>query len=821
MMERLRVALRTSLRSLAATPAPVVAAIVTLAIAGGVNLAMFGLIDRAILSAPAGLDDPDRIFTLGFQPPGEPASGGLMTTTSYLSFTEIRDGVAPFEAAAFQRAPATVLLDGDQRRVNSMVVSGEYFDVLGARAARGRTTNVRDNEPAARPVAVISDAFWRSALRGDAGVIGRRLSARTIDYEIVGVMPEGFSGHSPLDVDLWVPFAVALRDTPNWDRDPLRRNTLSIVARLDDAANVAVAETQAGAVAGRRVSLRGIVGADVAAADRRVAWWLGGVSMLVFAIGLGTNATLLVVRAARMRYDLALRAMIGASRGRLIAQGMIDATLIALSATLVAWLLSAWLDDAVRSVLFPAVVSRSGVSISLVGTAAITGLLAFLVAATVNIWSLPVNPQACVLAGHAPGGARRSKTMTGLLVMQTAASVLLLAGAAMFAGSLQQVWSQDFGMTMDDVVIVDFELGPERLDGQDEILGRALEQVRQMPGVELATPIGAIPFSGFHVPPIAVPGRDQPPAVGRQLPYLTQVTPEFLKILGVQLIEGRFLNDADDRGSLVVLVNQSMARGVWPGESAVGKCIRIGFDPDFHPATADGPPTPSEKVPCREVVGVVRDLRQRSVVPAGNEDRLMQYFVPFSQVPFPPFVPDPQHIRGLMMRVSTDAAALAPAIRRAVVGDRTDMPIVRVQPYADLLERQVRPWHVGATLLSLFSALAVAVAALGLYAAFAHAVAERRREMAIRMAVGAAPSAVLQMVLRDALLLTGIGAAIGCAAAAGSGRWIQSLLFGIEATDPLVLGAAAAAMLLVAFIATIRPARTASNADPSQLLRTC
>ena len=819
MMERLRVALRTSLRSLAATPALVVAAILTLAVAGGVNLAMFGLIDRALLSAPVGLVDPDRIFTLGFQPPGEPASGGLMTTTSYLSFTEIRDGVASFEAAAFQRAPATVLIDGDQRRVNSMLVSGEYFDVLGADAARGRIANVRDNEPGARPVAVISDAFWRSALRADAGVIGRRLSARTVEYEIVGVMPEGFSGHSPLDVDFWVPFAAALRDTPNWDRDPLRRNTLSIVARLHDAANEAAAETQAGVVAGRRVSLRGIIGADVAAADRRVAWWLGGVSMLVFAIGLANTATLLVVRAARMRHDLALRAMIGASRGRLIAQGLFDATIVALLATVVAWLLSAWLDDAVRSVLFPAVVSRSGLSISLVGTAAITGLLAFLVAATVNTWSLPVNPQASVMAGHAPGGARRSKTMTGLLVMQTAASVLLLAGAAMFAGSLQQVWSQDFGMTMDDVVIVDFELGPERLDGQNEMLGRALEQVRQMPGVELATPIGAIPFSGFHVPPIAVPGRDEPPAVGRQLPYLTQVTPEFLKILGVQLVEGRFLTDADDRGAMVVLVNQSMARGVWPGESAVGKCIRIGFDPDFDPATATGPPTPSEKVPCREVVGVVRDLRQRSVMPIGNEDRLMQYFVPFSQVPLSSFEPGPPRIRGLMMRVSTNAAALAPGIRRAVVGDRTDLPFVRVQPYADLLERQVRPWNVGTTLLGLFSALAVAVAAVGLYAAFAHAVSERRREMAIRMAVGAEPAAVLRMVLRDALLLTAAGAVIGCAAAAGSGRWIQSLLYGVEATDPLLLGAAAAAMLIVALIATIRPARTASKADPSQLLR--
>ncbi len=164
---------------------------------------------------------------------------------------------------------------------------------------------------------------------------------------------------------------------------------------------------------------------------------------------------------------------------------------------------------------------------------------------------------------------------------------------------------------------------------------------------------------------------------------------------------------------------------------------------------------------------------------------------------------------------------LAPIVRRAVVGDRVDLPFIRVRPYSELLERQMRPWRMGTTLLGLFSALALAVAAVGLYAAFAHAVAERRREMAIRMAVGAEPSAVQRMVLRDALLLTAGGAAIGCAAAVGSGRWIQSLLYGVEAASPLVLGAAAAAMLIVALIATIRPARTASKADPSQLLRTC
>ena len=819
----------TALRSLRTTPGPVLAAVLTLALAAGVNLAMFGLIDRALLSAPAGVANADRLFTLGFQPPGDPASVGRMTTTSYVMFTEIRDGVPALSAAAFQRMATTVMIDGEQRRVNAMLVSGEYFDVLRSAAARGRAIAPSDNEPGAPPMVVVSHAFWRSALQSDSSAIGRRLRSRALEYEIAGVMPAGFTGHSTLDVDLWIPFAAAFSTQPAWYTDRFR-NSVTILARLADGSNVAEAETQATPVSGRRVSLRGVIGADVAATDRRVAWWLGGVSMIVFLIGLANSGTLLVVRAARTRYEMTVRAAIGASPQHLIGQRLIEAGLVAAIAMIFAWLFSAWLDEAVRGVLFPGVSARSGAGGMAIAAAIAAGLLGFMVAAIVNVWHLPKNVQHTELTGHAPSGHRRAKTLSALLLVQTAASVLLLAGAAMFGGSLYRLWAQDFGMSMDDVVIVDFELGPELIDGQAEMFERALEQVRKMPGVAIATPIDAIPFSGFHVPPIAVPGRDGPPAVGRQLPFMTAATPEFLQILGIQLAEGRLLTDADDqpphdakaaswgpgRGAPVVLVNQAMARGVWPGESAVGKCIRIGYDPDFVPGS--GPPTPSDRVPCREVVGVVRDIRQRSVLPQDNEDRLMQFFVPFSHVPYPSFATPPR-IRGLMMRVNGDVDAIAPIVRRAVIGNRTDLPFIRVRPYSDLLERQMRPWAMGTTLLALFSALALLVAAMGLFAAFAHTVGERRREMAIRMAVGARPSTVLALVLREASVIAILGALIGCAAAIGAGRWLESLLYGTKASDPLVLGAAATVMLLVALLATLRPARSASRSDPSVLLR--
>jgi hypothetical protein len=322
------------------------------------------------------------------------------------------------------------------------------------------------------------------------------------------------------------------------------------------------------------------------------------------------------------------------------------------------------------------------------------------------------------------------------------------------------------------------------------------------------------------VPPIGVPGHAEPPNVEGQLPFLIAATPELFTILGIEIVQGRGLTAADDRGAPVVVVNETMARTVWPGESALGKCIRIGFDPTFDPFSSPGPPGPPTMVPCREVVGVARDVRQRSVVPGGSEDRLMQYFVPPSQVPGPPAgVGPPPGVQGLLVRANVDASALIAPIRRAVLNGRTDLPFVEVRPYADLLRQQMRPWRLGATLLTLFGVLTLGVAATGLYAVFAHAIRERRQEMAIRIAIGAHPSRVLAMILAESFRLAALGVLCGSALAIVAGRWVQSLLVGVTASDPAVLGVSAALMLVVAIVATLMPARAAAKTDPTALLR--
>lgn len=820
--ERLTAGVISAVRSLLRMKALTGGAIVTLTLAVGLNVAVFGLIDRALLSAPAGIDDPARVYTLAFAPRNEPDPRHAMTSASYVAFRAIAARLPAIEStAAFQRTAATLILDGDQKSVSAMLVSGDYFALLGARPAKGRVLGVNDDDAGApAPGVVLSDSFWRNALREDSSVLGRRLRIGGIEYAVAGIMPRGFSGHSTSDVDVFVPFAVAMRGSPGWDREAYR-NVASILVRLARSSERAAAEAQAGAAIERRVFTRPLAGSDVTPTEARVARWLAALAVLVFVIGLANAAILLLVRAIRNRQETAIRAALGASRAQLRAQTVNEAIVLALATTLLALPLAAWMDGAIRAILFPTLGAGGGGTLA-TATALFAGFTAALVAfaaAYPQVASAPVSDR---LYAASRGSGQRRRTLAPLLVVQTMLAVLLLAGAGLFGASLHRLRSQDFGMDLDRVVVVDFDQTSAELEGQDAFFAGALARVSALPGVETATPIDSIPFAGFNVPPISVPGRAESPSVGQQLPFLTAATPELLRVLGIQVVEGRGFVDADDRGAPVVLVNQAMAQGLWPQGPALGKCIRIGFDPDFDPSAFDpssGPPMPSDKVPCREVVGVFRDVRQRSVLPFDGEDRLMQYLVPFSQVPTAPFATRPTRIRGLLLKVKANGETPPTAIRRAVLAGNTDMPYLRVRPYAMLLDRQMRPWVTGTRLLGLFSALALAISAVGMFAAFAHAIGERRREMAIRMAMGARPATLGTMVLGEALALASAGAGLGLVGAVMAGRGLQSLLFGTSPADPLVLAVSSGVMLLVAALATFLPAREAALADPSVILR--
>ncbi len=473
MLERLRSDLIGAVRSLLATPVTTFATVLMLGVAVGANLAVFGLIDRAILTPARHVVRPDRLFTLAFEVPGDATRGVGMTSTSYVAFDTIREHVpAMARVAAWRRTSTTAVVSGEQTRVEAMLVSGSYFAVLGAVPQLGRVIEPADDQ-ASSSTAVISHALWRSTFGGDPDVLGRRVTVNRIEYVVSGVMPPGFSGHSATRVDVWVPFAAAMRDLPGWNLEAFR-NFVSIIARVEPGEDVA-ATAQASTALERRVSLvvlGGLDGGDVAPGERRIVFALAGVSILVLIIGLANAATLLLVRGTRRRRESAIRSALGATTGRLFARVLLEGAILASMATAAALVLASWLGEAVRRLLLAGAIENDGVTRRTLLVAFAAGLVALALAALVGLAQLPRHIRAGDLSG-ASDGVRRSRAYAVLLLVQTTLSVVLIAGAGLFGRSLFNLMAQDFGMRLSDVMLVGFETGPGAVAGQAEIFRSA------------------------------------------------------------------------------------------------------------------------------------------------------------------------------------------------------------------------------------------------------------------------------------------------------------------------------------------------------------
>ncbi len=791
------------------------AAVLTTSLAVAMNLAMAGLIDRALLSPPEFVVDPQQVFTVGFEVSSPSREKGVAATASYLTFEAVRDRVTSVTAAAWHYASTSIGVGDSRVPVKANGVTGAYFNMLGARAALGRTLLPDDDRPpVGAPVAVLSHSLWRRAFGADPLAVGRQLRYGGLSLEIVGVMPPGFSGHTAERVDLWLPLSTAMHDSPGWHRAA----TLAVVelgvriARGDSANAVS---SQLAAAAGTAVVLAPLIGADFAPDSYRIAMWLAAVSLVVLAAGLANGATLFLVRGARRRRENSIRSAMGATRGRLVRQLLVESTIVAIGATGVALLLGFWFDELVRRVLFPTLVEGAGLNPVVVVAALIGGASTLVVGVVAGALQLPAAVSSEDLAGR-PRIWRRSNIQRELLIVQTTLSVLLITGAGMFAQSYRKMAGADHESRLADVLIVSFDDGPGSLRDQDQLLTDAVDRVRKVAGVRSATVFAALPSRGIHRPPISVPGVGEPRLDGVP-PSLIELTLESFDILRIDVVQGRRFTAEDDRGAPVVIVNETMARAVWPGTTAIGKCLRIGF-PSSDPGISRGPSGPPATAPCREVVGIARDWRRASSRGRG-ERRQMYYYVPFSQAPsLPPWLMQGPRAEGLLVK-QADVEASTEQIRLAVTGGRTDLPFVDVQKYASLNGPRLSHWLIGTQLLLIFGALALATAALGLYAAFAHSVAERRQEIAVRLAVGASRQRVLLMMLFEGTAVAGRGAINGVVVATLVGWAARSIIFDLSSPGLLVIAAAMLIVLIVAAVATWLPARTASRAEPCELLR--
>lgn len=825
--------LRYALRSLRRRPGWAAAAIITLALGIGANATMFSLVDRLLVRPPAHVREPDRVMRVALDLPSPDGSHFTMSTTSWPVFRDLQASSHAFATLAAVAGGDMVLGSGEQARsLPAAKVSGAYFAVLGASPALGRFIDPSDDQaPTGEPVAVISHALWRRAFASSADALAREIVLDQTPYRIIGVAPADFTGDGDAPMDVWVPLHAAMAQGGQDWTETRGLNLITIIGRLRDDASIGAATEQGslavargmdgGAGGGARVVLTSLAPGwrerSAASVQGRVAVWVAAMSVLVFLIALVNVVNLMIFRAAARRREVAVRLALGAGRRHLTRQFVVESLVLATVGGLAAVFLAAWASEAMRALLLPGLAgSERLVSARLLGITGAATAVAGVLTGLVPAWRA-ASPALIddLRTGGGAAGNGPSWIAGAFLSVQGGLCMLLLVAASLFILSLHRVRTQDFGFTSDGVLLAELRL-PDAAAGpaRDALYRQAEERIRQLPGVSLATVVQAVPFGSHHVPPIAVPDRPEFPDVNQQAPFLYATSPTYFRALGMRLLAGRNFADGDGQGSpLVVIVNQAMAEGLWPGENALGKCIRAGFVPGTAPTGIHASPL----LPCRTVIGVVNNTRPRSIREEPGQAR-MQYYVPFGQIPAPPFPGSFADISGLLIR-TTDADAMTGPVQRALQSATPGQPYAQVRPLQDLLDRQMRSWVLGATMFTVFGVLALGLGAIGLYGVRAYAVTQRTKEIGIRMALGARMAGVVRMVLLEGLRATGIGIVFGTIAAIGMARLVEPLLFETTATDPRVYGFVALLLVAVTIAASAVPAWRASRVDPNVALR--
>ena len=823
--------LRYALRTFRREPRLAIGVVLNFALAIGAASAMFGIANRLLFAPPPGISDPNRVVRVGMVRTREDGTEPFtFFTTSYPAFQAVASTGEGLENAAAYR-PDTVLLGRgeDVEQVSIVAASGSYFGTLGVRStAAGRLFGPGDDvHPAGNDVVVLGHAFWQRRFAGDRAVVGTSLVVDGLPLTVIGVAPKGFNGSGLTATDLYVPLSTAMRRQSGWSTNS-GMNVVSIVARLRPGANVrGTAERMAVAVrettnrypgdSQLSVKLQSLEGVQSGAQARIVLYSLG-VSLAVLLIATANAGTLLLLRASRRRGEIAVRVAMGARSWTLARQSLLEAMLLSLSGALAGVVLSRWLSDVLRLTLMPGLAPDETVldprvlvlaMVAALGAGAVSGLI------PLSQWrrrDMTID----LRAGGAHGSSGRFGAQRLLVGFQISLCTVLLIGAGLFSRSMQRVQAQDLGFSTARLLYVTIDSrGALRGAELDRAYFAAIDRVRTVPGVVNATVAQGMPFASHHIPAINIPGYQLPPPDVQQLPIPYAATPEYLAMMDVTLREGRLFTGRDVRGApLVALVNETMARTVWPGQSAIGRCIRAGMG---DPSLGD-PMSAAAFLPCREVVGVVRDSRARSLRTEGGEAKLMQYYVPFDQVPGMPFGDAPD-VHAMLVSVSGDPATMVGPVRRMIQGSSAVPVHADVRPYQELLDPQLRTWRLGARLFSMAGVLALAIAAVGLFAVVSYLVSQRTQEIGVRLALGSSGRGVAGLVVRDAVRMTATGATVGIAVAMIGAPLVRSLLFETSPRDPATLLAAAGLVIGVAVVAALLPARRASGMSPTTALR--
>lgn len=805
-IEQLGRNLRLAARTLVRRPLFMLAVVATLALGLGATVSVFSVV-HAVLLRPLPFPEGDRIVVVA-----EPDANGEPGPVSHGTVVDWRVRSGSFEALAAVRGwQATLTDEGDPEQVPALRTNAKFFDVVGVRPELGRAFRADEDLEGAERVVVLSHALWQRRFGGDPEIVGRPITLTGLDYMVVGVMPADFE---PLISELyfqraalWAPLRYAGSD----DADCRTCRHLRAFARLRPDVPLRTAQVEMGEIQRELAGMhpdayddRGVrlvpLASEVAGPVRRALWLLLGAVSFVLLIACANVASLVLARASGQRREVALRAALGAGRAHLMGQRLAECLLLAAVGGTLGVVLGGW-GTRILVALAPAdVPGLDHVALDppvLAFAVAATALSAVLFGIVPVLQASGVGPgEALKEGGRGVVGGRSRRLRDALVVLDVAVAIVLLVGVGLTLQSFVRVLRVDPGFDPEGVVKMEVNaLGPE-YEEEGPVLGfyREVERrIASLPGVEAVGLVSQVPMGGsFDRVGIAVEGHEESPS-GWPSPERYVVQGDYFRAMRIPLLAGRALGPRDNEGDespFVVMINDTFARTFFPGESPIGGRLKMG----------------SENAPWRTIVGVVGDVRHYRLEDAPNPQL---------------YVPEAQWASGymnLVVRTRGEPAAVIDAARQEVWAVDRGIPVPGVATMDEVVAHHTARRRFVLSLLSTFATVALVLAMAGIYGLLAYHVAQRTHEIGVRVALGAARSDVFRLIVREGMSLTLVGVALGLLGALGLTRYLSSMLFDVEPTDPLTLLGVAGLTAAVAFVACSLPARRATRLDAPVVL---
>jgi putative ABC transport system permease protein len=773
-----------------------IVALIVLMLGIGANSAIFSFVN-AILLRSLPYSHPERLVRIYSTSPGKEVR---TFTSSYPDFLDWKNNNQVFEEmGAWARASATLTGTDNPERFDTALVTPGFFNVLGVTAARGRVFTAEENQ-AGSNVVVLSNGVWRGRFGSDPNITGKPLTLEGTTYTIIGVMPADFNFLFPVDV--WMPLSLT-GDTNLQDRG---RHFISVLARLKPGVSLRQAQLDLQNIAARIAKEYAktnegwgnnpvLLYDELTGGIRGPLWVLFAAALLVLMIACLNVANLQLIRAASRSKEIAMRMAIGATRGRLIRQLLTESVVLSLIGGVLGLLLGIGGISLLKSMMPPTRIPRlnevgldGSVVLFTVGISLLTGIIFGLSPAFRAL--RPDFNETLKEGGRSNTGGTSNRLRSLLVVSEIALALMLTVFAGLVIQTFKNLVNIDPGFKTENVVTMQMSLTPSKYQGPPQIkefYQRVLENIKAQPGVVAAGATNNLPLTGGGgYTKIYVEGQEN--AKPKEMMTGVQIaTPEYFKAMGVPFLAGRDFTPQED---LVLIVNDSTAKKLWPGENPLGKRVKFQPNGDWIP-----------------VVGVVADMKALGLT---AEPRI-EMFLTLGQDTF--------RSGFLIVRSNVGTETMVPSLRAAVLAIDKNMAIYNIKTMERVVSDSIAQPRFNMVLLAIFAGLALILASVGIYGVMSYSVTQRTQELGVRMALGAQRRDIFSLVLKQGIILALIGVAIGLAGAIGLSKALASVLYGVSATDPVTFISVAVIMLAVALVACFFPARKATKVDPLTAMR--